>query len=210
MPIANRSRSGRTYRSPLRKQQAAATHDRILDALIAAMADGLAEVSMPAVARRAGVSVATVYRHFPNKQALFDAMPGYFARRTGSGTVSDDGNDGFRVPASADELERMLVSAFEATERMDPVMRAAIDSPLGDEARRAQMPQRLRFIETTVETVAPGLEEPVRARLARLLVVLTSSGAQRTMSAAGLGPRQAADDVMWIIRALSGKELVQT
>lgn len=202
MPLANTEEPRRPYRSPLRSQQAADTHDRILDGLVSAMADGLAEVSMPAVAREAGVSVATVYRHFPNKQALFDAMPGYFARRTGT--------EEFRVPRSMAELESMTLRAFESTERMDPVMRAAIDSPLGDEARRAQMPQRKAFIESVISVLAPGLEERVQERLVRLLLVLTSSGAQRTMSAIGLDARQSSDDVMWVIRTVIGEENTET
>ena len=192
MPIVNSEAARRTYRSPLREQQAAATHDRILDGLIAAMAEGLAEVSMPMVARQAGVSVATVYRHFPSKQALFDAMPAYFARRTGT--------EQFEVPTSMVEFERLMLRAFESTDRMDATLRAAIDSPLGDEARRAQMPSRLRFIEACVSSLAPSLEEPVRGRLVRLLLVLTSSGAQRMFSAAGLDARASADEVMWVLR----------
>jgi AcrR family transcriptional regulator len=35
--------------------------------------DGI-EVSVEAIARRAGVGVGTIYRHFPNKQALFEAI----------------------------------------------------------------------------------------------------------------------------------------
>ena len=158
------------------------------------MAEGLSEVSMPTVAREAGVSVATVYRHFPNKQALFDAMPAYFARRTGT--------EQFEVPRSMGEFEQLVLRAFEGTERMDATLRAAIDSPLGDEARRAQMPSRLRFIDSCVSSLAPSLDEPARDRLVRLLLVLTSSGAQRMFSAAGLDAQASAGEVMWVLRTI--------
>ena len=202
MPLTNSNEARRSYHSPLREQQAADTHDRILDGLVSAMADGLAEVSMPAVAREAGVSVATVYRHFPSKQALFDAMPGYFARRTGTEPLS--------VPRSMAELEPMMQRAFEGSERMDPVLRAAIDSPLGDEARRAQMPQRLEFIQASIEALAPSVAEPARTRLVRLILVLTSSGAMRTWSAAGLNAREAADDAFWAIQTIIEAETAKT
>lgn len=37
--------------------------------------DGLAAISFPTVARRAGVSLRTVYRHFPSRQALMEDLP---------------------------------------------------------------------------------------------------------------------------------------
>ena len=54
-------------------------HGGLRDALVAAAqeileADGLAALSLRAVARRAGVSPAAPYHHFPDKQALLDAV----------------------------------------------------------------------------------------------------------------------------------------
>jgi AcrR family transcriptional regulator len=54
-------------------------HGGLRDALIAAAqdileADGLSALSLRAVARRAGVSPAAPYHHFPDKQALLDAV----------------------------------------------------------------------------------------------------------------------------------------
>ena len=54
-------------------------HGDLRDALIQAAqeileADGIAVLSLRAVARRAGVSPAAPYHHFPDKQALLDAV----------------------------------------------------------------------------------------------------------------------------------------
>ena len=201
MPTVNTGSQRRKYESPLREQQAAATRERILEGLVTTMADGLAEVSMPAVARAAGVSVATVYRHFPTKQALFDAMPEYIGRRTGANAL--------RPPSSYEGLERSVESIFRNIEDVDDVMRAALESPLGDVARRAQMPARLRFLDDTVDALAVDLAEPARGRVARLLLVLTSSGAQRMLSAAGLDARSAAEDVAWVVRTIIEAESVK-
>ncbi|MGB2711307.1 MAG: helix-turn-helix domain-containing protein, partial [Conexibacter sp.] len=46
----------------------------MLDAARAAFAEHGAEAQMDDVARRAGVGVGTVYRHFPTKQALAEAL----------------------------------------------------------------------------------------------------------------------------------------
>ena len=58
----------------LRAAQAQATRARILEATVAVMARGVASVSIPAVAREAGVSVPTVYRHFATKRDLLTSV----------------------------------------------------------------------------------------------------------------------------------------
>ncbi|MBE1534305.1 TetR/AcrR family transcriptional regulator [Actinomadura algeriensis] len=47
---------------------------RVLDAARVAFEEGGAEVQMEDIARRAGVGVGTIYRHFPTKQALVDEL----------------------------------------------------------------------------------------------------------------------------------------
>ena len=46
----------------------------MLDAATIVFASGGADASLEAVARAAGVGIGTLYRHFPNRQALFDAV----------------------------------------------------------------------------------------------------------------------------------------
>ena len=58
--------------------------------------------------------------------------------------------------------------------------------------------------------LAPGLEEPARSRLVRLMLILTSSGAQRMLSAAGLDAHEAADDAMWAIQTIIEAETAKT
>ena len=64
----------RPYRSELREEQAESTRSRILDATMRVMGRGVASLSIPAVAREAGVSTPTVYRHFGTKHDLLDAL----------------------------------------------------------------------------------------------------------------------------------------
>lgn len=47
---------------------------RVLEAANVVFAAGGADASLEAVARQAGVGIGTLYRHFPNRQALFDAV----------------------------------------------------------------------------------------------------------------------------------------
>src|SRR5246500_1387674 len=48
--------------------------DRLLEAAKAGFSAGGAEASLEAVARRAGVGIGTLYRHFPTREALFEAV----------------------------------------------------------------------------------------------------------------------------------------
>lgn len=65
----------RTYTSPHRAELANATRRRILAAAEARFAElGFAVVTMGAIAREAGVSLATVYIYFPGKAAIVRAL----------------------------------------------------------------------------------------------------------------------------------------
>ena len=48
--------------------------ERVLEAAKAVFADGGPDGSLEAVAQRAGVGIGTLYRHFPTRQALFEAV----------------------------------------------------------------------------------------------------------------------------------------
>jgi len=56
------------------RADAARNHAKVLEAARAAFAEHGAEAQMDDIARRAGVGVGTVYRHFPTKEALADAL----------------------------------------------------------------------------------------------------------------------------------------
>jgi AcrR family transcriptional regulator len=60
--------------SPSRRSDAERNRNKILAAARAAFADPEAEVSMAEVARRAGVGMATLYRNFPGRRELLEAL----------------------------------------------------------------------------------------------------------------------------------------
>lgn len=59
---------------PTRRAAAARNRDRILTAARAAFADPASEISMAEIARRAGVGMATLYRNFPGRRELLEAL----------------------------------------------------------------------------------------------------------------------------------------
>lgn len=79
--------SGRTYRSPLRAEQAAATRQRIIDAARALLLEqGYAATKLEEIASQAGVALPTLTGYFPNKPALLQSV----LRSMVSGTVEKD------------------------------------------------------------------------------------------------------------------------
>jgi AcrR family transcriptional regulator len=61
-------------RSPVRRADALRNRDKILAAARAAFADPEAEISMAEISRRAGVGMATLYRNFPGRRELLEAL----------------------------------------------------------------------------------------------------------------------------------------
>jgi AcrR family transcriptional regulator len=64
----------RQFPAPARRADAERNRDKILAAARAAFADPDAEVSMAEISRRAGVGMATLYRNFPGRQELLEAL----------------------------------------------------------------------------------------------------------------------------------------
>lgn len=65
-------RSAELVRKP--RVDAVRNRERVLEAAKAVFSAGGAEASLEAVARRAGVGIGTLYRHFPTREALFEAV----------------------------------------------------------------------------------------------------------------------------------------
>ena len=184
----------RAYRSELREEQTGETRARILDATMRVMATGLASLSVPAVAREAGVSVPTIYRHFRTKRELLAAVYPHAARQAGLDAITD--------PRSLDELGPMIRAVLERLDSLDDLSRAAMASPGASEVRHATMPTRYQRVRRIADAIAPGLRKADRDRIARLLVVVTASSSLRMWrDHLGLTVDEVAEDIDWIVRA---------
>ena len=72
----------RQYRMRRRAEQEAETRQRITESAVALHGSlGPAQTSVSAIADRAGVQRSTVYRHFPDEEALFGACSQHWAER---------------------------------------------------------------------------------------------------------------------------------
>lgn len=85
---------------------------------------GYAGTSMAALAQAAGVQKATLYHHFPNKEALFEACvaEGFDAGTEALKSIRDavDLEPAAKLSAAIDELQRLIV--FSEVGRMSPII----------------------------------------------------------------------------------------
>lgn len=184
----------RAYRSELRQEQTEETRARIVDATMRVMATGLASLSIPAVAREAGVSVPTIYRHFRTKRELLAAVYPHAARRAGLDTIAD--------PRTLDELRPMIRALLERLDNLDDLTRAAMASPAASEMRHATMPTRYQRLRRLADSIEPKLRKADRERITRLLAVVTASSSLRMWrDHLGLSVDEVAKEVDWIVRA---------
>jgi len=185
----------RPYESQLRADQADATRERILEGLVRSMAAGLATLSVPAVAREAGVSIPTVYRHFGSKAGLFEALGPYVVAK--AGLLPDP------MPETLEDMGGSLRAVFHHLDEMDETLRAAMASQLGQEVRHAAMPMRREIHRDLIRRSAPDLEDADVERLTDMSVVLSSSGTFRVYrDYLGLSVDEAADRTRWALRTL--------
>jgi AcrR family transcriptional regulator len=77
--MANETEKTRPYRKRRRAEQEAETRRRITEAAVKLHGTvGPAETTVSGIAREAGVQRATVYRHFPDEDAIFQACTSHY------------------------------------------------------------------------------------------------------------------------------------
>lgn len=179
----------RAYESPLRKDQADATRARLVEAVLAeAKESGTGDVSMIAVARRAQVAAPTVYRHFPTRKELLEALHAHVNQMMPPPPPTGD----WKVDVRA--LYRWR------GETQDAIGPFTASSFVWDLRRQITVPARRARVEEMIEREVPGVGGALRTTLVDLLIVTVSD----SMVAAfrgylGLDPDVAADRAIWAI-----------
>ncbi|MFI6363143.1 TetR/AcrR family transcriptional regulator [Nocardia sp. NPDC050630] len=153
----------------LRPRRADIAAEQILDAAAQLFVErGVTNTGMGDVAKAAGCSRATLYRYFPNRQALRIAFVHREARRVGA-TVAE------RTREITDPRERivavMLASLREV--RADPTLIAWFTA--GDAGIANEIGQSSEVIEAIAAGLLPPTADPERSRLARWLARIIMS-----------------------------------
>lgn len=181
------------YHSPLRAQQSAGTHDRIVEACVEIMRAG-GELTYAGVADQAGVQERTVYRHFPTKAKLEAAVWSWI---TGNLThVTFDAR-------TVEELVASMRASFEGFDAGASLIEAMLHSPHGLEVRRRQQPARQAMFARCVDAELPGASRDLRRQAAAALQVMYSATAwEQLRKFWGMEADKAADVVELAIRSM--------
>jgi AcrR family transcriptional regulator len=178
--------------SELRADQRAATRARIVDAVSDLVAhDHPASISVPAVAARAGVGVATVYRYFPNKEELLDAA------------AAAPVTSRVRLPSSFEELGPGLAAAWAELAEQLPLVRGQLASPVGrDLHRRRWEAKHAAMSEVLLSEGVDPTTESGRRLLATADVLTSSTALFELHNKAGIPVEQAAEWCAWAVLQL--------
>ena len=191
----------RVYESPLRDEQAAATRERILATLSELLVtENPALVSIPMIAKKARVSVRTIYRHFPTKEDLFNELFAWSTNLEG-GTPP-----GAADVHSIDDAVATVRQMFERMGRNLPLHKAVRNLPEDRALRAARFPRRKRMVEAALADATTGMPPERVRKVAAVVHLLTSSDALLFMNELWeLSPDEAADACSWAIKALAEK-----
>jgi AcrR family transcriptional regulator len=190
MSASHATTSKRPYHSPVRRQQAADTRQRIL-AAASELVHGFPswdwnELTFRAVAERAGVSERTVYRHFPSERELTDALLDHLAEEAG---VSYDGLDIDGIAPVTSRVLASLSSYDVSAVTAGPPQFASVDQ------------QRRDAVLDAVTAATPQWTDAQRRKAAAVLDVLWGIPSfERVAMLWELDPDDAIDTVTWAIR----------
>jgi AcrR family transcriptional regulator len=188
---------GRNYSSPLRERQREATRRLIVEAVAGLVAEGeIHTFSAQDVADRAGVSYASVYRHFPTREALLRGTYEW-ANEVITGEV------GTTVPRRLEDVPDWIGRSLPQFERYPEVSQALLilmgALNLQPPARQA----RDDLLEDLVRRDVPELAADRVRPVAAVLRFLAGSHAWATLRQRfGLAPEEAALALRWALDAL--------
>jgi AcrR family transcriptional regulator len=190
--------SPRKYRMTKRAEGVAATRRRIVEATVAAHRDlGIQATSWEEIARRAGVGVGTVYRHFGSIDELLPAC-GELVTRTlalPGGEELSGLFDGAR--SNRKRIERLVGEVFDVYERGAPFIEHI-------RRERRELPDLERWhreIESALDGLTREALRPIEAgeRAIDEVRALIDLSTWKAFKEQGLTPEQTAETIAWLI-----------
>jgi AcrR family transcriptional regulator len=202
MPAESRP-TKRRYEKRARAAQEQATRRRVIDAAIALHGTvGPARTTISAIAERAGVRRATVYRHFPDERALFLACSGTWRERN----PPPDPATWAAIADPAARLEAALDALYRWYEQVEPMLSALLRDieamPIIAELQAA----RLAYLAAVEDGLAPGWGARGKAatRLRASIGLALDFYTWRALNGRGIGRAEAIAVMSSAVRAAAG------
>lgn len=185
----------RRYHSPLRAAQAEATREAILRGVATWMQRKPHEkFTLDGIARLAGIERRTVFRHFPDKEALRTAFWAWINRRILPRIL----------PSSLAELREAPRATFAAFDAEEPLIRASLHTSAGRQMRLERVADRRHAFRAALSEVTRSASATERRNLECAAHALYSAAAWETMrDYAGVSGREAGAAAAWALTVLT-------
>ncbi len=188
------SESSRTYNSPLREQRAAETRRRIVEGAIRLLAQGSSALTIPAVAKEAGVAVPTVYRYFATKEDLEEGV-GQHVRALAGVAQKEQGR-------GLEALIARMHNAWRQTAELPPATMAVMLSSIGRELMKPPSNDRIDNARRVLDEDLQGVDAQDQDRIIKVLSALYSTPGHAAFARLGIHSDEAADLMEWLGRTL--------
>ncbi len=158
---------GASIRPSLRTDNRRRVSERAIAAAVELVREtGELTFTMPAIAERSGISLRTLYRHFPSRNDLVSALA----------NVADQ-VEASLPPTSLDEIEPWLISAWTNLMAEEALMRAQHLGAAGVRIRRERTALHRSATADVIGSLCPDLSASAKDDLIDVVLLLTSSTA---------------------------------
>ena len=167
-----------TAAKPPRRRRSDA--DRSVQAILAAALEALAgdpDASMAEIARRAGVVRATIYAHFPTREALLDAVMEHAVAQVAEATAAAEPTRG----EPEDALERVLRATWEKLSLFHALLAINTARLSAEELHRRHLPVMTHFVPLVERGQRAGVfrrDVPVAWHLAVMRAIVHAASAE--------------------------------
>jgi len=177
----------------LRDRQAAATREQILDVAFEMLTRHPNDpFSHEAIAEKAGMGARTVYRYFPGRAELLQAL---WERLRGA--------TGIRFPASEEEVVPFIRGMFQQFEDHQALVRAVINSPISMEVRKTGAIRGRADLTKSLSKALSGLPPRRQTQVIAVFLTLYSGNFWQTLrDRGGLSGPDAQEAAAWALEAL--------
>lgn len=178
----------------MRAKLADTTRDAIVDAFVSQLSDdGGFDVNYAALARRAQVSIQTLYRHFPTRDALLDAL----TRRVGIAMALRE------LPHDRDGVLATVRALFPRFDRHAALFTAQARTGTRSRIRARGRSRRASAFEEVLAKATPHVRADRRRAAAGILHLLVSANTwHRLREEIGLDGAQSGEITAWAVDTL--------
>jgi AcrR family transcriptional regulator len=180
--------------SALRSRLTNTTRQVIVDALVAQLAErDVLDISYAELARRAGVSIQTLYRHYPTRADLHDAL----TRRVGAALAISD------YPQTREGVVALVRALFPRFDANAQLLVAQIHAGAGGESRAKGRKRRGNAFQVVLASAVPTVPAERRRAAAGVMNLLVSVNTwYRLRDELGLDGAAIGDIAAWAVDAL--------